>query len=246
MFRDSDDEAVSGDEEVFAATTAHGRSAANGHKKRKRTVGNKRNTVVVGERLSSTVTDVNGGVYKRRRNGAPPSSWSSYRGFDSHPVIVVDYDLTLVNRSSRPFDGAHEFIERLRDVNGGRNELILYSHGSPAYIDDGLTRHFESERKLFDEIISDGSARDNKPITHVRRVIKRLDHLIGPYVIIDDMRSNLDSDQYDVVIDITRMTEYDGKGTAVSVDYDTCLRTVDQGIRAFLNTKKKTRTVPDK
>lgn len=211
MYHDSDDEAVSGEDEESSAR-AYGKRAP---KKS-------------GRRL---VTDASN---KRRRNGS-----SSYKGFNPYPVIVVDYDLTLVNRLSRPFPGSHEFIEHLREVNDGRNELILYSHGSPAYIEDGLNKHYEHERKLFDEIISDSSARDNKPITYVRRVIKRLDHLLGPYVIIDDMRSNLDSDQYDVVIDITRMTEYDGKGTAVSVDYDTCLRTVDQGIRAFLNTKKR-------
>lgn len=238
MYHDSDDEAVSGEDEVKRTNTPVNRQRQNRRQSRRRnfTGGRGRNVSRGGGggggAKESFVTDVD--EVKRRRNGS-----STYKGFDLHPVIVVDYDLTLVNRQSKPFPGSHEFVERLRDVNDGRNELILYSHGSPSYIDDGLSRHYEQERKLFDEIISDSSARDNKPITYVRRVIKKLDHLIGPYVIIDDMRSNLDSDQYDVVIDITRMTEYDAKGTAVSVDYDTCLRTVDQGIRTFLNTKKK-------
>lgn len=224
MFHDSDDETVSGEEEEVDGE---------GPVSKRRARGTRTNTTYA-RRGSSDGSVVRRAIRKKRRHGS-----TSYRGFDPYPVIVVDYDLTLVNRLSRPFPGSHEFIERLRDVNDGRNELILYSHGSPAYIDDGLARHYEHERKCFDEIISDSSARDNKPIAYVRRVIKRLDHLIGPYVIIDDMRSNLDSDQYDVVIDVTRMTEYDGKGTAVSVDYETCLRTVDDGIRAFLNTKKK-------
>ncbi|KAG8270304.1 hypothetical protein J6590_088229 [Homalodisca vitripennis] len=147
------------------------------------------------------------------------------------PVIVVDYDLTLVDRSSRPFPRSHEFIEKLSQYNDGHNQLILYSHGSPAYIDAGLAKHYEHERKYFDEIIADSSARNNKPVTHVRRVIKRMDRLSGP-------RSNLDGDQYDVVIDVTRMTSYDPRGSAVSVDYDTCFLTLEKGVRAFLATKK--------
>lgn len=230
MYYDSDDETVSGDEDVNEEASASGTL-----RRRTQTLAKK---VITRDRSSGGrkgfVTDTINAVQKKRRSGS-----YSYKGFHLHPVIVVDYDLTLVNRMSRPFPGSHEFIEKLRDVNDGHNELILYSHGSPAYIDDGLTRHYEHERKLFDEIISDSSARDNKPITYVRKVIKRLDHLIGPYVIIDDMRSNLDGDQYDIVIDVTRMTEYDVKGSAVSVDYNTCLRTIDKGIREFLNTKKK-------
>lgn len=224
MYLDSDDETVSGEEDLDRDPTPV----------RKRDKG--RGTVRTGGGRGVKALDVRrvGDERKKRRKGS-----SLYRGFDICPVIVVDYDLTLVDRLSRPFPGSHEFIERLRDVNDGHNQLILYSHGSPAYIDDGLSRHYEHERRLFDEIISDSSARNNKPVTYVRRVIKRLDRLTGPYVIIDDMRSNLDGDQYDVVIDVTRMTDYDAKGAAASVDYDTCLRTVDRGIRAFLTTKKK-------
>lgn len=231
MYHDSDDESVSGDEDVGIRTDP---PAVEKFKARSPTAGVRldsgRNVPLSG----ATRSPVNN---RRKRGGSSP-----YKGFNLHPVLVVDYDLTLVDRLSRPFPGSHDFIERLRDVNGGRNQLILYSHGSPAYIDDGLTKHYEHERKLFDEIISDSSARENKPVTYVRRVIKRTDHLIGPYVIIDDMRSNLDGDQYDVVIDITRLTGYDDRGTAVSVDYDTCLQTVDRGIRTFLSTKRKSTT----
>jgi len=188
---------------------------------------------------SSTNSNKNGengtdkGITKIRKNKC------AFKGYNPYPVVVVDYDLTLVDRASRPFPGSHEFIEKLREFNDGQLELILYSHGSPAYIDEGLNKHYGRERKYFDEIISENSPRDNKPVTHVRRVIKRLDHLIGPYIIIDDARSNLDDDQYDIVIDITRMTKYDEKGRASAVDYDACYCLVEQGVQAFLNTKKK-------
>lgn len=231
MYHDSDDESISGDEDVGRNTDAPN---AETYKTRSPSAGVRPDSARNGPLTGTTRSPTD----NKRKRGRP----SPYKGFNLHPVLVVDYDLTLVDRLSRPFPGSHEFIEKLRDVNGGRNQMILYSHGSPAYIDDGLAKHYEHERKLFDEIISDSSARDNKPVTYVRRIIKRTDHLIGPYVIIDDMRSNLDGDQYDVVIDVTRLTKYDGRGTAVSVDYDTCLQTVDRGIRTFLSTKKKSTT----
>lgn len=219
MYCDSDNEAISGDEDDKAF-----RPKKRGETSSKPTVDIRKHEV----------RSVNGNSRKRLF-----SSSASYRGFHIHPVLVVDYDLTLVNKSSRPFPGSHEFLEALREFNDGHNQLILYSHGSAAYIEDGLNKHFEHEHKYFDEIISDSSARNNKPITHVRSVIKKTEFLIGPYVIIDDMRSNLDSDQYDIVIDIKRMTKYDKKGTAVSVDYDTCLKILEQGVRTFLAKKQK-------
>lgn len=164
---------------------------------------------------------------------------NTYGGFRMYPVIVVDYDLTLVDRTSKPFPGSHEFIAKLREYNDGQSQIILYSHGSPAYIRESLAKNYKNEQKFFDELIADSSARDNKPVTHVRRVIKRLDYLIGPYVIIDDMRPNLDSDQYDICVDVTRMTNYDQRGKALSIDYDACLCTIEQGVQEFLKTKRK-------
>lgn len=225
MYHDSDDEAVSGDEKGSAVCSISGSHGFSGSRIRRK-------------------HDIGTDDRKRRK------IQQAYRSIHNmmSPVLVVDYDLTLVDKSSRPFPGSDDFLERLRDFNEGHNQLILYSHGSPAYINEGLNRHFKRERSFFDEIISDSSARNNKPVSHVRRVIKYLDCLVGPYVIIDDMRSNLDSDQYDVVIDITRMTDYDKKGTAVSVDYATCLRTLERGVQAFLATKKasKDRSAWDK
>lgn len=224
MYHDSDDEPLSGDDEVKET--------------RSRKKSKKKSSVENNGRKSSGLTTTGSGSnntngYKRRK--------TSFKGYNICPVIVVDYDLTLVNRSSHPFPGSHEFLEKLREFNDGENQLILYSHGSTAYIQQGLNKHYERERKYFDQIISDGSARDNKPISYVRRVIKNVDQLVGPYVIIDDMRSNLDSDQYDVVIDITRMTKYDQDGKAISIDYKTCLCVLEQGIQAFLKTKTKSR-----
>lgn len=222
MFHDSDDEPLSGDDETKEIRSS---------KKSKKKVPVENNGRMGGGLVKTGGSNNIG--YKRNK--------TSFKGYNIYPVIVVDYDLTLVDRSSRPFPGSHEFLEKLREFNDGENQLILYSHGSTAYIQQGLNKHFERERKYFDQIISDGSARDNKPVAYVRRVIKNVNHLIGPYVIIDDMRSNLDSDQYDVVIDITRMTKYDQDDKAVSVDYKTCLCVLEQGIQAFLKTKTKSR-----
>lgn len=219
MYCDSDDEAISGDEDDKASG------------QNKRGVASSKPPVGIRKHEMRSVK----GSHRER----PPSSSTSYRGFRIHPVLVVDYDLTLVNKSSRPFPGAHEFVKSLREFNNGHNQLVLYSHASKAYIEDGLDKHFEDERKYFDEIIADSSPRNNKPITHVRRIIKNTEFLIGPYVIIDDMRSNLDSDQYDIVIDIKRMTKYDKKGNAVSVDYETCLKILEQGVQMFLASKRK-------
>lgn len=234
MYHDSDDEPLSGDEEERATTPMRVKRLTKKEQHNYADRVEQRRPTVPPANRHSAEKDRSGKVVEDKRAASRTG-----RGFNIRPVIVVDYDLTLVDRSSRPFPGAHEFIEKLREYNDGRNQLILYSHGSPAYIDDGLNKYFERERKYFDEIISDSSARDNKPITHVRRVIKDMDYLAGPYVIIDDMRSNLDGDQYDVVIDVTRMTNYGKDGRAASVDYHSCLCLVDQGIQAFLKTKKK-------
>lgn len=239
MYHDSDDEAVSGDE---AETVGGSLEDTYLGAKRPRKVISKRFADDGGRCLKYhrlPRSEGGGTVNAKEEPVRTKRHGSTRKGHNMYPVFVLDYDLTLVNRSSRPFPGSHEFIQKLRDFNDGQNQLILYSHGSAPYIDDGLNKHYENERKFFDEIISDSSARNNKPVTHVRRIIKDLHYLIGPYVIVDDMRSNLDSDQYDIVVDVTRMTNYDPKGVAVSVDYDTCMRTIEQGVKLFLNTKRK-------
>lgn len=248
MYHDSDDEPLSGDDEQ---SFRDGYAVASS-KRRKKTMpkkpfgggkySNYRDVEKKGASLSPPAAPAGGLADKYHRDGVDGGHGHrrkyAFKGYNIYPVIVVDYDLTLVDRSSRPFPGSHEFIEKLREFNDGQLQLILYSHGSPAYIQDGLNKHFARERRYFDEIISDNSARNNKPVTHVRRLIRKLEYLIGPYVIIDDMRSNLDEDQYDIVIDITRLTSYGETGKAVSVDYASCLCLVEQQVQTFLKTKK--------
>lgn len=156
--------------------------------------------------------------------------------FDFNPVIVVDYDLTLVDNNAKPFPGSKEFLEKLRNFNDGRNTLVLYSHANSAHINHGLDKYFNDVKHYFDEIISDHSARNNKPVTHVRRVISKISYLTGPFIIIDDLRSNLDNDQYDIVVDVNRFTK-SVKNTPVNVDYDGIFCLIKKGIEKFLITK---------
>lgn len=156
--------------------------------------------------------------------------------FDFNPVIVVDYDLTLVDNNAKPFPGSKEFLEKLRNFNDGHNTLVLYSHANSAHINHGLDKYFNDVKHYFDEIISDHSARNNKPVTHVRRVISKISYLTGPFIIIDDLRSNLDNDQYDIVVDVNRFTK-SVKNNLVNVDYDAIFCLIKKGIEKFLITK---------
>lgn len=156
--------------------------------------------------------------------------------FDFNPVIVVDYDLTLVDNNAKPFPGSKKFLEKLRNFNDGHNTLVLYSHANSAHINHGLDKYFNDVKHYFDEIISDHSARNNKPVTHVRRVISKISYLTGPFIIIDDLRSNLDNDQYDIVVDVNRFTK-SVKNDPVNVDYDGIFCLIKKGIEKFLITK---------
>lgn len=156
--------------------------------------------------------------------------------FDFNPVIVVDYDLTLVDNNAKPFPGSKEFLEKLRNFNDGHNTLVLYSHANSAHINHGLDKYFNDVKHYFDEIISDHSARNNKPVTHVRRVISKISYLTGPFIIIDDLRSNLDNDQYDIVVDVNRFTK-SVKNNPVNVDYEGIFCLIKKGIEKFLITK---------
>lgn len=163
-------------------------------------------------------------------NRSPPDR------FNANPVVVVDYDMTLVDKNAKPFPDSPDFIRRIKQINGGRVTVVLYSHANSEHINYGLDRYYADVKNNFDEIIADHSARNNKPITHVRRVIPDMSRLNGPYAIIDDLRSNLDNDQYDIVIDVNRYTSYN-KNTAVSVDYDGVMCMLLNGIKTFLSTK---------
>lgn len=161
---------------------------------------------------------------------------TQFKKYIFNPVIVVDYDLTLVDNSAKPFPASKEFIIKLRDFNDGQTTLVLYSHANAAHINHGLDKYYSDIKHCFDEIISDHSARNNKPVTHVRRVISSISSLSGPYIIIDDLRSNLDNDQYDIVIDVNRFTEFH-KNTPVTVDYNGILCMMNNGVETFLSTK---------
>lgn len=178
-------------------------------------------------------------VESRKPNTSNNSSSSrkvNFNRYDFNPVIVVDYDLTLVDDRAQPFPGSKEFITRLRDFNDGQMTLVLYSHANAAHIDHGMAKYYHEIKDYFDEIISDHSARNNKPVTHVRRVISSLASLSGPFVIIDDLRSNLDNDQYDIVIDVTRFTRFK-RAQPIEVNYDGILCLLTEGVETFLKTK---------
>lgn len=239
MFHDSDDEPLSGDEERYDGGSAFKKVPVVGkaHKRKHSIAKVDKNKDGIVDKYKVTKNKTSNSEQTALDHGRK----SKFRKFNIHPVIVLDYDLTLVDKSSRPFSGSHEFIEKLNSFNDGQNQLILYSHGSPSYVYNGLEKHYDQQKKYFDHVVGDNSARRNKPVSVVRRLIKDMEYLIGPYIIIDDMDTNLDSDQYDIVIDVARMTNYDDKGRAVSVDYDACLCYLDENVKDFLKTKKNTK-----
>lgn len=162
-----------------------------------------------------------------------------FRGYEFNAVLVVDYDLTLVDDDAKPFPGAHGFLRRLHRFNNGNVTMVLFSHANANHIDHGFKTHFNDERKYFEAVISDHGMSPNKPVTRVRRVLRRVRDLAGPIAIIDDLRSNLDDDQYDITIDVSRFFKRDETKRVVSVDYDSVMYWLGRGVEDFLKTKAK-------
>jgi hypothetical protein len=167
---------------------------------------------------------------------------SSYYGGDSiecNVVFVVDYDMTLVDRNARPFPGVKEFLRGLYDFNGGRSTLVLFSHATSGHIEHGLNTYFAGEVNYFTKIITDHSMVKNKPVTRVRRSLSDIRHLCGPFCIIDDVRANLDDDQYDITVDVSRhfIRDRTAASRVVGVDYEAILCLLREGVEQWLATK---------
>lgn len=198
--------------------------------------------------MSSSSLSSNGGRYspaaKRKKSISKKRIKSNVSGgkfggsTKLNPVIVLDYDLTLVkdDEDFTPFPGAGKFIEDLSKINNSRNVLVLYSHANKAHIEYGLNKFFKREKMMFDYVITDHSIKSNKPVTQVRLKLKSISELVGPFAIIDDMNRNLNEDQYDIVINVRRYTDYKN-GTAVSVKYDHMLKLLNEAIGNFYQTK---------
>src|SRR5436190_2510169 len=148
-------------------------------------------------------------------------------GLHSHyfnTVFVVDYDMTLVDQNGRPFMGAKKFLRKLYDFNDGKSTMVSYSHATSSHIEHGLSNYFVEEADYFKEKITDHTMSTNKPVTQVRRVLSNIKDLSGPFVIIDDVRSNLDDDQYDITVDVSRHFIRDkSTNKIIGVDYNTIL-----------------------
>lgn len=164
----------------------------------------------------------------------------SYDGYSFTTVFVIDYDLTLVDRNARPFPGAKAFLRELYNFNNGKSTLVLYSHATSNHVEHGMSTYFVEEAEFFAEKITDHTMSRNKPVTQVRRVLSNLEDLSGPFVIIDDVRSNLDDDQYDITVDVSRHFIRDKSSSKiVDIDYKTVLCLVREGVENWLKTKKK-------
>lgn len=164
----------------------------------------------------------------------------SYDGYSFTTVFVVDYDMTLVDRNARPFPGAKAFLRELYNFNNGKSTLVLYSHATSNHVEYGMSTYFVEEADFFTERITDHTMSRNKPVTQVRRVLSNLEDLSGPFVIIDDVRSNLDDDQYDITVDVSRHFIRDkSTNKVVDIDYKTVLCLVREGVETWLRTKKK-------
>jgi len=159
--------------------------------------------------------------------------------YSFNTVFVVDYDMTLVDQHGRPFSGAKKFLHKLYNFNDGKSTLVLYSHATSSHIEHGLSTHFVEEADYFKEKITDHTMSRNKPVTQVRRVLSDIADLSGPFVIIDDVRSNLDDDQYDITVDVSRHYVRDKRtNKIIDVDYNTILCLLRRGVEGWLQTKK--------
>lgn len=160
--------------------------------------------------------------------------------YSFNTIFVIDYDLTLVDRHAHPFPGAKKFIQDLYHFNDGRSTLVLYSHASSGHVERGFSTHFAQEADMFTEMITDHTMSKNKPVTQVRRVLSSIADLSGPFVIIDDARSNLDDDQYDITIDVSRHFIRDkSTNQVIGIDYVKIWCLLNEGIKNWLKTKRK-------
>jgi hypothetical protein len=177
---------------------------------------------------------------KVNKNGIVKKSNDPLYDYSFNTVFVVDYDMTLVDRHAQPFPDAKKFIHDLYHFNGGRATLVLYSHASPSHIEKGFSTHFAQEADMFTEMITDHTMVKNKPVTNVRRMLSNMADLSGPFVIIDDVRSNLDNDQYDITIDVSRhFIRNKSTNQVVNINYPLIMCLINEGIRHWLATKKK-------
>lgn len=160
--------------------------------------------------------------------------------YSFNTVFVVDYDMTLVDRNAQPFPSSKTFIRDLYNFNNGRSTLVLYSHATSGHVQRGLSTHFAQEAEMFTEIITDHTMSKNKPVTQVRRVLSNIADLSGPFIIIDDARFNLDEDQYDITIDVSRhFIRNKSTDLVIGIDYKTIWCLLNESIKNWLQTKNK-------
>jgi hypothetical protein len=135
-------------------------------------------------------------------------SYSSIIGVENaYVLLVLDFNLTLVNNEDIPYPSSKWFLSNIRNLHSNMY-IVIYTHASKQYIENKMQYLFPFFK--YNLLISD-TTRQTKPITHVRKLIKgNLLYLCGPSVIIDDKMTNLKTSEYDIVKDVNRYkTEFD-------------------------------------
>ncbi len=157
-------------------------------------------------------------------------------------VLVLDYDLTLVDKNSVPYPSSFKFI---KDINflEKKNVIfkpfrVLWSLGSEDYVKASLKKHFKISD--FDRVKTNDSKMSvrQKHIVPLKKDLSKLKscekHLSGPVVIIDDQKKNLNSKEFEIPINVSKYYIYkNDKDDPIDVNYDLLLKHMINKLHSF-------------
>lgn len=160
-------------------------------------------------------------------------------------VLILDYDLTLVDSNSRPFPSVFKFlfdIDNLQKQNTIFKPLkVIWSLGSDDYVKSSLKKHFKSCKFDFVKTNDSEMKTERKRIGSLRKDLKKYnkhDYLSCPVVIIDDQEKNLNKKDYNVTINVKNYYKYNEKNEVVDVKYNVLLKDLKNKLLLIKKTKE--------
>lgn len=157
-------------------------------------------------------------------------------------LLIIDYDLTLVDNNSQAFPSAMKFLQNI-NVMRVNNIIfkplkVLWSLGSKSYIKETLPNNFPKYKFDFIKANNKHMSVRQKNLSDIRRNLIQLGYdryLAGPSIIIDDQKQNLKSNEYDIVKDVKKYYILSNE-TVIDVKYDDLYKSILHDLFEFYKT----------
>jgi ribonucleotide monophosphatase NagD (HAD superfamily) len=131
-------------------------------------------------------------------------------------IIVLDLDGTLIDQHNSAYPNAKKFIINLQNLTKDVY-ICLWTMGNDVHCEKAIEDHFSTI--AFNDIRCGAYCDlEGKPITVVRKYVNNPRAFIGPTIIIDDLDTNLNPTQYDIIKDVKKYYKAQTNGKII-VDY---------------------------